>query len=280
MKPKVILYHSNCEDGFSAAWAAWKKFKNKASYIPVDYQKPPPKGLKNKDIFLLDFSYPEDIIKRLIKNNKSITILDHHITAQKGLSSLSKSNFDNFNAIFKNSHSGAVIAWNFFHAKKKAPKLLEYVEDIDLWKFKKKNSKEISAVLQLISYTFKEWSKFALKAEDAKTRKEIIKQGKTILSYQNKIIKRIARQAKTVTIKGKKALAVNCPVLASEIGNELSKGDIPIGIVWFEDKKKIKISLRSNGKVDISKIAEQFGGGGHKAAASFRLPKNAKLPWK
>ena len=170
--------------------------------------------------------------------------------------------------------------WNFFHAKKKAPKLLEYVEDIDLWKFKKKNSKEISAVLQLISYTFKEWSKFALKAEDAKTRKEIIKQGKTILSYQNKIIKRIARQAKTVTIKGKKALAVNCPVLASEIGNELSKGDIPIGIVWFEDKKKIKISLRSNGKVDISKIAEQFGGGGHKAAASFRLPKNAKLPWK
>ena len=280
MKPKIILYHSNCEDGFSAAWAAWKKFKTKANYIPVDYQKPPPKGLKNKDIYLLDFSYPEDITKRLIKNNKSVTILDHHITAQKGLSSLSKSNFDNFESIFKNSHSGAIIAWNFFHPKKKLPKLLEYVEDIDLWKFKKKNSKEISAALQLTNYTFKEWSKFAQKVENTKTRKDIIKQGKTLLSYKNKIIKRVARQAKTVTIKGKKALVVNCPILASEIGNELSKGDVPIGIVWFEDKKKIKVSLRSNGKVDISKIAEQFGGGGHKAAASFRLPKNSKLPWR
>ncbi|MDZ4209572.1 MAG: hypothetical protein U1C56_00165, partial [Candidatus Curtissbacteria bacterium] len=249
MKTKVILYHANCEDGFSAAWAAWKKLGNKASYIPVDYQSLSPKGLEDKELYFVDFAYPLEITKRLIQKNISVTILDHHATSQNNLKSLTKKTtektiplirankgYSNLRVIFKNSSSGAVIAWNYFHPKKKLPKLLEYVEDTDLWKFKKKNSKEIFATLKLISHNFKDWDAFARKVENPKTRKEIIKQGKIILEYEEKIIKRIVRRAEQVIIKGKKALAVNCPILASEIGNELSKGDIPIGIVWFEDQ--------------------------------------------
>ena len=32
-----------------------------------------------------------------------------------------------------------------------------------------------------------------------------------------------------------------------------------------------KVSMRSTGSVDVSKIAESFGGGGHKRAAGFYL---------
>ena len=42
---------------------------------------------------------------------------------------------------------------------------------------------------------------------------------------------------------------------------------------------QVKVSLRSRGAVDVCKIAEKFGGGGHKMAAGAHLPgplENAK----
>src|SRR3989344_3599696 len=65
-KDIVVLYHSNCTDGFGGAWAAWKKFGDKAEYIGVIHQTPVPKGLKNKCIYSVDFTYPEPIVKKLI----------------------------------------------------------------------------------------------------------------------------------------------------------------------------------------------------------------------
>ena len=69
-------------------------------------------------------------------------------------------------------------------------------------------------------------------------------------------------------------------MFVSEIGSELVKKLPPIGIIWSQRKDKIVVSLRSNGKVDVSKLAKKFGGGGHKASAAFRLDLNQKLPWK
>jgi len=44
--------------------------------------------------------------------------------------------------------------------------------------------------------------------------------------------------------------------------------DIDFGIAMIEDEKgKISLSFRSKGDCDVSKIAEKFGGGGHKNAA-------------
>ena len=47
--------------------------------------------------------------------------------------------------------------------------------------------------------------------------------------------------------------------------------EIMIGIFVREiDKKSWKVSLRSNGYIDLSKLANMFGGGGHKNAAGFK----------
>ena len=37
------------------------------------------------------------------------------------------------------------------------------------------------------------------------------------------------------------------------------------------DENKYKVSLRSKDRVDVSKIAVTFGGGGHKRAAGFDI---------
>ena len=38
----------------------------------------------------------------------------------------------------------------------------------------------------------------------------------------------------------------------------------------------LRVSLRSKGKVDVNTIASSFGGGGHKAAAGIRFPKDGE----
>ncbi len=51
---------------------------------------------------------------------------------------------------------------------------------------------------------------------------------------------------------------------------------VKIAVMFREDDGRIKVSLRSKGDVDVSKIAEKYGGGGHKGAAAFIYEKNMK----
>ena len=110
MKSIVILYHKNCFDGFGAAYAAWKKFKNKADYIGVEHQAPPPKNLKNKEVYMVDFSYPLEQMKQISKQ-AILTVIDHHISAEASAKC-------GQNYLYDLNHSGAVLSWQYFHAKK------------------------------------------------------------------------------------------------------------------------------------------------------------------
>jgi hypothetical protein len=42
MKQRLVIYHANCIDGFTAAWAAWRKFGDDTEYVPASYGDAPP----------------------------------------------------------------------------------------------------------------------------------------------------------------------------------------------------------------------------------------------
>lgn len=282
MKKTIVLYHAHCPDGFTAAWAAWKKFKNEADYIAVKYQVPPPSGLKDKNVYLLDFAYDRKTTEKLIKENKSVVIVDHHITTKKELFPLFNNRAIaplNNQFIFNNDRSGAHLAWKHFHPGKPILKIILLVEDFDLWKFKLPLVREVSAFLEAHNFEFKIWNKIAALLDDPKTLRECAEKGKLILAYQKKITKDITSSASEVQFAGHKALAANCPILRSEIGHELVRKKPPLSIVWREKGGQLHVSLRGNGKIDCAKIAEEYGGGGHKNAAGFILKKGQKIPW-
>lgn len=96
--------------------------------------------------------------------------------------------------------------------------------------------------------------------------------GRGISDYRNKLIDSIIKNKQSLLLENNLQFEIiNSPFLRSELGNLLAK-DQKIGLVWFDTGKEIKVSLRSekNGK-DVSKIAEIFGGGGHKNAAGFTM---------
>lgn len=272
MKKNIILYHNNCADGFGGAWVARKKFGSRAKYIGVNHHEPPPKGLKGANLYLVDFGYPIKTTKKLLKIVESLTIIDHHISAEKTIELANAKLYDI-------SHSGSVLAWKFFHPNKKIPRLLLHIEDIDIWKFRRPFTKELIAYLNSYNFDFNLWNKLAAEWEKPALIKKYIEQGKAILRYQDQIIKYTTAYAEEVNFQGYKTLAVNFPILRSEIGHFLYKKKPPISIIWYKINNQINVSLRSDGTVDVSKIAVKLGGGGHKAAAGFSWPAGKLMPW-
>lgn len=274
-KKIIVLYHKDCLDGFGAAWAAYKKFGGKAKYIEVEHRSVPPK-LENKEVYLVDFCYKEPEMKKLLEKNQKVVVIDHHQSQESLIKKLIPEH------LFDLNHSGAVLTWKYFHPNKPIPKLLLYIEDNDLWKFKLKISRKIISVLALYDFNFLIWDKLEKDLENAKKRKKYIGEGELLLKYQAKIIADIAKKAYRVMFKKHKALAINSSssMLHSELGNNLVKRGYPVAIVWYRMKNRTKVSLRSDGKTDVAKIAEKYGGGGHKAAAGFSFGADKPFPWK
>ena len=273
MKNVVILYHAHCPDGFGAAWAARKKFKERAEYIPVQHNTPLPEGLSGKEIYILDFCYPKEVMEELLSKNKKVVAIDHHISQKAIITALPF-------YVFDLDHSGAVLAWKYFHHGKRTPKLLRHIEDIDLWSFKLPHTREIILALRMRGYDFKIWDRIAPCLEETKKRRQYVKEGTILLAFQRTILEDLAVRADKVIFEGFPALAVNSSVFNSELGNLLVKKGVPIGIVWRVQNNKTIVSLRSDGKTDVCAPAQKYGGGGHKAASSFTLAKGTPLPWK
>lgn len=273
-KDILVLYHGNCTDGFGAAWAAWNKFGDNAEYRGVRLDVAPEDDFAGKEVYMLDFTYEKKYLSNFVSKNKKVVAIDHHIT-NEGLMNMATEHLYNI------SHSGAVLAWTYFHPDKKIPKILEYVEDSDIGKFKLPFIKELWMYIDLFDFNFNVWNKLAGDFEDADKLEEYIKIGGVLLKYRDRTVERlISVHAKPVNFKGFTAYAVNSRAFHSEVGMRLAERFPPVAIVWGEESdSRIHISLRSDGTVDVSQIAAEFGGGGHKKAAGFYVESFAELPW-
>jgi len=276
----IIFYHGNCLDGYGAAWIAWKKFGNKAEYIPLtwniaerDKTAGYPYKFSDKEIYFLDLT-PRGLIIYLKNLRNKIICIDHHIS-QKGNLKLA----DNY--LFGIEHSGAYFAWKYFYPKKKTPRLIKHISDQDTWQWKIKWTNEITQRLWILSFNFNLWDKFAKRIESKKGFLEATSEGALLIKnddINNGLI--ISEGIREVLFEGRKVYAVNSPISESKIGHELAK-DKGVGIVWSMRRNgSIKVSLRSVGNIDVSKMAGKYGGGGHKGAAGFVIPEGKPLPWK
>ena len=274
-KKIIVLYHDDCPDGFSAAWTAWKKFGDRAVYMGLSRQLPPPEGLNGKEIYLLDFTYDVEKMKEMVGSNKSVVVIDHHVSAADAVKVATDHLYDN-------SHSGATLAWVYFHKDKKMPQLLRYIEDRDLWRFSIPDTTTVCASVDLYDYSFKNWDKLARELEEPEMRERHILQGRIVAKYEKKVSEMLVdHNAQLVDFEGYQIYCVNAPhVFASLIGSILCNKKPPIGIIWSQNHDGIAVSLRSDGSVDVSKIAEKYGGGGHKSSSGFSIKKDFEFPWK
>lgn len=308
MKP-LVIYHANCTDGFGAAFAAWLKLGDEAEYLPMEHGRVPlhiPTTCADREVYILDFSFPRITMDALFRHAKRVVWLDHHKTAFEMWCPGEYERYcreddasTNGFILLDNNKSGAMLAWGYFHPDTEVPKLIQHIDDRDRWQFKLDGSKELHAALRSYEpWTFERWRGIFLcglfEKETWRVPEEIYMEGATILRANIKHIQACLKQTRPCAIRwfdgetdGHPAvnvftgLAVNAPsFLASDLGQELANKSGTFGLVWsIAADGQVHCSLRSNGEYDVSAIAKAFGGGGHRNAAGFSTNINTLSEW-
>jgi uncharacterized protein len=295
MMNRVVLYHGNCFDGTASAWAAWKKLGDDATYRPVTYgdgfdiqlyQDCCENANINDELYILDFSYKRELLELLHNKVRKLVVLDHHKTAQKDLEGLDF-------CIFDMEKSGARLTWEYFHYPKDEnnaggwneedtndvglelnpfyiPKLIQYIEDRDLWRFKLNGSHFINAFIQSFLMEIKIYDAIA---QDLENDFELCKkQGVGIERYKNTMVEAQCKHASFQEVGGYIVPVCNSTILFSEVGSKLCElhPHLPFAAYFTVrgDRKK-QWGLRSIGNFDVSEVAKKLGGGGHRNAAGF-----------
>lgn len=273
-KPDVVIWHGpTCFDGHGAAWAIWQQWPD-VEFIPAQYgDELPLERCAGKGVLIVDFSYPEGEMRRLAAEARWVVVLDHHKTAEADLRPLLAEGV--VKGEFDMNRSGARMAWAYAWGVGNPPKLIQHIEDRDLWRFQLDGTREISAALGSIEMDFRSWTEFARRLEEYGGREKVLAEGAAILRTRDKEIRQILdSSARLQEVAGVKVFVANVPYhLASEAGHLLGKAR-PFAAVYFDRADGMRQwSLRSSEEgADVSEIAKSFGGGGHQHAAGFSMP--------
>jgi hypothetical protein len=308
MQRPLCVFHGSCADGFGAAWVVRKFFNGECDFHPGVYQDPPP-DVNGRIVILVDFSYKRDVLLELAKNAWGVLLIDHHKSAAEDLKAddnyivdfggysgrkdwrrfLECSQMDRWEnaqyarvySVFDMQRSGAGMAWDFFFPDDHRPALIDRIEDRDLWRFSMPDTRAVQAAVFSYPYDFGVWDALA-NADMAKLRTE----GEAIERKHHKDIAELVKSLRREMIIGGHWVPVaNLPyTLTSDAGHLMCQpyqslnlqGEIvtpPFAGCYWDTPSGRVFSLRSvDGGADVSEIAKQYGGGGHKNASGFRVP--------
>lgn len=271
----IIFYHGGCPDGFGGAYAAWKKFGDTAQYVPLSRNDEELPDVTDADVFFIDFVYEKERMDAIAAEAKSLIALDHHEGVRGVTESLPGS-------VFNNDLSGATIAWNYFHPGTALPKLLSYVEDDDLFRFNLPDTKAVLSYLAVKPFTFEGWDELAALLDHPEQGALFLDKIRTYAEYFALLADVAVEHAKLVEFEGHQvyfATAHPLKTMKSLVGNMLAKKHGPFALVVSAHPKGFGVSIRGDGSIDVSAIAQKYGGNGHKSSSGFLIPANGPLPW-
>ncbi|MEB3438579.1 MULTISPECIES: phosphohydrolase [Pseudomonas] len=293
----MCIYHGNCADGFGGAWVVRKALGEQVEFVAGVHGQEPP-DVTDKDVIIVDFSYKYEVMARLSWKANSIIILDHHKSAAEDLGkfppfhagvrvdgrhpdgsvalgwesahiSMNSQNSPAIACCFDMNRSGAMLAWDHFFPGQEPPMLLRHIEDRDLWLFQLDGTREIQANLFSYPYDFEVWD--MLMATDVQSLRS---DGAAIeRKHQKDVAELVAVTKRRLVIGGHNVPVASLPyTLTSDAGHLMAQGE-PFAACYWDTPDGRVFSLRSTDDgMDVSEIAKQYGGGGHRNASGFRVP--------
>jgi oligoribonuclease NrnB/cAMP/cGMP phosphodiesterase (DHH superfamily) len=296
----IVIYHKNCADGIAGAWPFWRenlvRVQRKELMIEGATHGQLPPDVSNKNVVLVDFCFPRDIIVKMASVASFIVILDHHASPQRDLEGDGKKSLPhNVYALFDMNRSAAEIAWAFVYPEVAHPWFIDIIADRDLWRWdvpSRPYSKDVSTALFKNGYYT--WEKFEWLLSNSQTPeavesliKKFIEMPRKDTETEKEVVSACKRAVLTelTTPSGEKyrVRLANCisPKLRSEVGNRLSEG-CDFAVTWqydfFLDEWWCSARASADSPIDLSLIASQFyRGGGHKKAAGFTIKDGKNL---
>lgn len=277
----LIIYHGNCIDGMTACWVMWNYLKGKVSSVEThaaEYQNPFPKT-DASTVYVVDFSYPRDVILEERKSRR-VVIIDHHASAIAKIKDLEDTYLDT-------ERSGAMLALNYAmeflgaellstsQEDQDLIKFVTHVQDRDLNRMRLTDTASYHAWLTSKDMTLQNWN--AIIRVPPRT---IVQEGFAMDRYHKGLIgKLINNNLMWWDIPG---FGKGIPVLntTKEFGGDacneiLTRYLEPKFALYFynyeENGKEYRYyGARSKPDHNLIPMAQHFGGGGHPQASAWR----------
>lgn len=295
---QVKIFHHNDLDGYAAAAAVFYEryegvYDPIIQFIELSHESTDKEKIETVEegdiVWLVDYSFSESTLpnlKYILKKANKVYWIDHHNTSIKLVKMYPE--LVQIDGLVLEGISGAALTYMYINGIKpenyedEVPYFLKIISDYDCWQKKYSQSDffalgmKVTDMRNISSTTYS--SLFKDKSMSKSTTVDtIVERGLTIRKYLNEEYKFIREHyGYEAIIEDYKCFCVN------NEGNSWVFGDLisqyPICILFSFNGESYMVSLYSDDPdVDCSKIAEKFGGGGHRGAAGFTC---TALPFK
>jgi len=243
-----------------------KKYLDVADTVYLNYDEIDDYLIKNYNSFnkiiITDLS-PTIETAKFLTNYSELFFIDHHKTSED-LSEV----IDSYHDITK-SATLLTLEWlkDIGFQVEEYRDFAECVNDYDMWHLKREDSLTMNMYFSLVGINrfvkrfldnpttiFDSYEKMLLEIEEESKSKYLDNALKNLTFYED--------------IEGRKLAVIFAERYNSELGHHIINNTEAQYVIIINAQKK-KISLRSKNDIDVSKIAVNNGGGGHKNAAGF-----------
>lgn len=283
------FYHLDLDGKASAALVrkyATNFDKYEPEYIEINYGMDFPfEKIRNGEcVWIVDYSITPDEMTELLSITENVIWIDHHKSAIQRYEGYER----NIDGIRYDGIAGCMLTWAYLNhianvpAHKSqvdfvpnmcndAPMCIKYIGDYDVWRFEYgENTKNYHFYLESLGNLPPESSYWDLLLNDnAITRRDHVLTGEKIKNYRSFMMKEYLKSYGFETsLLGYKCFAVNMALISSDDFSSIDTNSYDILVGFCFNGLRWSYSLRSE-KVDVSIVAMQFGGGGHRGAAGF-----------
>jgi oligoribonuclease NrnB/cAMP/cGMP phosphodiesterase (DHH superfamily) len=273
---KCIVNHSADWDGYLAAIINCRAIGDDVDIIPMNYGDRIPsldEFLQYKEIYIVDFSLPKELVLQLQQAGVKVIWIDHHISAIKAYEGIEVDRIQDIH------FSACELAWTWFFPMERMPRAVELLGEYDIFE-KSGRYASWDEILQfqmgarIIDLTLESAEHMLTLSYDEIAL--IQSQGWAIMQAKRREEKiAFLRSAWDVTIDGRPAKVL----LTSDMSSLICEQTLATGIADIvillnrRDENNFQCSLRVSDRSDwnASVWAKAHRGGGHQRAAGCQL---------
>lgn len=270
----TLCLHHNDADGRACGAIVRRALGVEVTLYEMDYGDSIPLDLivVADHILILDFSLPKNEMGKLAAYHQ-FTWIDHHKSALDEMDGTA----DGWAGVRDTSEAACVLTWRYFFPDQPVPKAVTLIGDRDIWRWAEQDTGAFNEGLYQ-HYTRPNnddlWN--LLLDDDPEELARMIELGGTIRDARLREIRgAAARYGFTATFEGYRTLVINRRG-SGDLGAHIRTMGYEIGYCYVdkvsEGQLMTYVSLYSD-TVDVSQIAQKFGGGGHAGAAGFHFPR-------
>jgi oligoribonuclease NrnB/cAMP/cGMP phosphodiesterase (DHH superfamily) len=267
----LCIYHIADHDGKGSA-ALVKNLYPEAELIGLnhDMEIPYTEIEKHDRIVICDIALPIDYMFEL--NQKcDLTWIDHHVSMIEQYEQKIAQGALPIKGLRKVGTAAIILTWQYFYPNRRLPTGIRLLGLNDVFDLKDKRVRPFEYAMQALGInrpTDRIWLELINDTIDVN---QMVEKGRAILSYIRIRNYRLVRaQAFVTEYEGYKCICANMPQGYSEFYDSLDNLDeFDVMINFFMNKKnRWNLSFyTAKENVNVAKIAEKFGGGGHAKAA-------------